>query len=696
MTTRIALVATLALAMSGCNALKLVSGDRTGLACSTEQGCGDGYVCDPGTQQCVKDSRDGGASDREQTDRAGTDRSGADAASPDTTTGPDTTSTGPWNLTLAGSGFMGATGSIAYAMLVDATDQPQAALQSTSISSGGFAFTWSGALNAGVTYSVHVYFDLDNDGQCDFGSEGSFDVAVGQVSSDRTVTLLPTTPQADICATFNASPTDAGPQLFDLTINGAGFGSNLTNTLHLDLHEGTSPALATSRTVIINSDAPSSTMSGVLNLGASYTLVAWVDLDADGSCGAGDIGWAYGVGPVHGDQTLAVDASDLMTDVCAPPDLDAGSGPDSSTGWFDFSITLSGFAADAPFEMLVYNATDPGSAEGFRLGAAFDASGVAQVQQQEVLAPAGNYIVLLFVERDGSEGCTTPPDEVYEWRISPVSTGVNLAFDHATSTPMSTCEQADLFFFAYLDAGNADGAGLDAAPASYSLRVLDSDLTIYDAKKAFSALEDHTLGTTAQLGEVGTVASGALDVTLSDVLEAGHDYTVLLLINDGSGCQASDLVLYSALGVVNADQTVEFDSTSSLTTCGRFDDRPWRNHNIVFVTSNTINETEIQSSLAGADQFCRDAANVAGLPAQQYIAWLSGAGVSAPDRLSADLGWVRPDGQAFALSKDWLLAGQVLAPPSVDETGDMWSALTSVFTGTLANGTTSSNCSDWS
>ncbi|MFH1809465.1 MAG: hypothetical protein ABIJ09_12020, partial [Pseudomonadota bacterium] len=47
-------------------------------------------------------------------------------------------------------------------------------------------------------------------------------------------------------------------------------------------------------------------------------------------------------------------------------------------------------------------------------------------------------------------------------------------------------------------------------------------------------------------------------------------------------------------------------------------------------------------------------------------------------------------------SKDWLLAGQVLAPPSVDETGDMWSALTSVFTGTLANGTTSSNCSDWS
>ena len=117
-------------------------------------------------------------------------------------------------------------------------------------------------------------------------------------------------------------------------------------------------------------------------------------------------------------------------------------------------------------------------------------------------------------------------------------------------------------------------------------------------------------------------------------------------------------------------------------------------YNYVFATSSK--HTGDLGGLAGADAICQTRASAAGLGGT-YVAWLSTSTVDAISRLGAARGWVRPDGRPVFDTQADLLAGHVLYPPRLDETGaDLLRA--SVTTGTGRDGrrsTGGTTCGDW-
>jgi hypothetical protein len=122
-------------------------------------------------------------------------------------------------------------------------------------------------------------------------------------------------------------------------------------------------------------------------------------------------------------------------------------------------------------------------------------------------------------------------------------------------------------------------------------------------------------------------------------------------------------------------------------------------HNYVFVTSEEYMADF--GELTVADAHCDALAAQAGL-AGTYVAWLSTSTVDARDRLpETSHGWARPDGLVFALSRRSLIAGEILYPPRLDETGaDSEESYPLVFTGTEADGTFYTggrydHCADW-
>jgi hypothetical protein len=118
--------------------------------------------------------------------------------------------------------------------------------------------------------------------------------------------------------------------------------------------------------------------------------------------------------------------------------------------------------------------------------------------------------------------------------------------------------------------------------------------------------------------------------------------------------------------------------------------------NYVFVTSKKL-PTRFRP-LEIADTACNEAAADARLPGD-YRAWLSTADVYARDRLGNARGWVRPDGVPFADTIDDIGNGRILAPPLLDEHGQMVAnnEADPVATGTNRFGflEPGSNCHDW-
>lgn len=127
-------------------------------------------------------------------------------------------------------------------------------------------------------------------------------------------------------------------------------------------------------------------------------------------------------------------------------------------------------------------------------------------------------------------------------------------------------------------------------------------------------------------------------------------------------------------------ESSEGGSTTSDTT-------PSTQANVAFVTSSTYTAGAL-GGLAGADTICQDHADAAGL-AGNYRAWLSLPGEDARDRLGDARGWVRPDGAAVAIDLPQILEGRVFHPPVLDE-GGTFAAPSSIWTGTLPDGTANS------
>jgi hypothetical protein len=120
--------------------------------------------------------------------------------------------------------------------------------------------------------------------------------------------------------------------------------------------------------------------------------------------------------------------------------------------------------------------------------------------------------------------------------------------------------------------------------------------------------------------------------------------------------------------------------------------------NLVFVTAATF-ATDL-GGVGNYDVACNAAASAAGindadLNGTRYVAWLSDSGSTAPARIGAARGFVRLDGKPVADTVASLLAGGIMNPIRIDETGsEVANAV--VMTGTLPSGTASANtCSDW-
>lgn len=132
------------------------------------------------------------------------------------------------------------------------------------------------------------------------------------------------------------------------------------------------------------------------------------------------------------------------------------------------------------------------------------------------------------------------------------------------------------------------------------------------------------------------------------------------------------------------------DGGGSSTGDGGGGDGPTSQFNIAFVTSTLALPGDL-GGVAGADSICNTLAANAGLPGL-YVAWLSDAGTTAPDRLLLARGWVRVDGKPIADTAADLVAGSLLHPILLTETGQAVTAQTGVLTGTTKTGAVGQTC----
>lgn len=116
-------------------------------------------------------------------------------------------------------------------------------------------------------------------------------------------------------------------------------------------------------------------------------------------------------------------------------------------------------------------------------------------------------------------------------------------------------------------------------------------------------------------------------------------------------------------------------------------------HNYAFVTSSSYSSTFFTGLI---DQVCANEAVDAGLPAQNFRAWVSRAGTDIKDdpAISNARGWIRPDGLPFADELPVSGRGTVFHPPALTARGLFGPSL--VWTGTGSGGQLGDNCQGWS
>jgi hypothetical protein len=116
-----------------------------------------------------------------------------------------------------------------------------------------------------------------------------------------------------------------------------------------------------------------------------------------------------------------------------------------------------------------------------------------------------------------------------------------------------------------------------------------------------------------------------------------------------------------------------------------------------FVSKGAFTTT---GGLLGADTLCKNEATSAALPnAGNFLAFMASSGASAASRFNlAGANWVRIDGLPVASSITNLLAGQLLAPPTVHADGTYVIAPDFVWTGApdpSTAGTMATTCNNW-
>lgn len=113
----------------------------------------------------------------------------------------------------------------------------------------------------------------------------------------------------------------------------------------------------------------------------------------------------------------------------------------------------------------------------------------------------------------------------------------------------------------------------------------------------------------------------------------------------------------------------------------------------VFLTSDVSNG--IMNGTAGADARCTVAATRGALGGGPWVAWMSGNGANAIDRITYDGPYYLIDGRRVVSSKSQLRSGNLDVAIDVTENRLIASGAPWVWTGTLATGLASETCNDW-
>ena len=113
-------------------------------------------------------------------------------------------------------------------------------------------------------------------------------------------------------------------------------------------------------------------------------------------------------------------------------------------------------------------------------------------------------------------------------------------------------------------------------------------------------------------------------------------------------------------------------------------------YNFVFVTSTNAQLADL-GGLVGADTVCNTLAHAAGLPGT-YVAWMSDAATTATVRLGGARGWIRRDGKPVVDTTTDLVAGKLLYPILLTETGTAMSGQFGIITATMGDGSHGQDC----
>jgi hypothetical protein len=208
-------------------------------------------------------------------------------------------------------------------------------------------------------------------------------------------------------------------------------------------------------------------------------------------------------------------------------------------------------------------------------------------------------------------------------------------------------------------------------------------------------ISQYTLTVTKSGTGFGTVTSGGNPPIIncgSDCTEVVNHGTVVTLTATAASspvAQDSTFTGWSGGGCTGTGTCV-VTVTAATTVTATFTLDP----NFVFVTNATT--PSAMGGLAGADAFCQNAANTAGL-AGTYRAFLSSTTVNfaSSARIGNASGWIRRDGKPFALTQADLFNGVHRYPARFDENGnDMGNV--NFWTGSSLNGTVNGGtCGDW-
>jgi hypothetical protein len=333
-------------------------------------------------------------------------------------------------------------------------------------------------------------------------------------------------------------------------------------------------------------------------------------------------------------------------------------------------------------------------------------SGTASVALSgKAIAPGGLAISPTMVDFGKVDtGATTAPTSFTITNTSSVSTGT-----------LTTTMQGDTSQFTATDACNGKPLAASAS-CTIQLAFVPADMTsilvLTVADASGHSVSAKATGTGGQFA-VLTVSRTGAGTLVAPGIDCGSDCSEPYAIGQVVTLTAAPDITSRFGGWTGSPGTpcvgtnlavCTFTMSGPVTLGATFTTRPAQN--IAFASSTTVIPMSLGATgdpQAAGDAFCATRAVQGGLSGA-YKAYLATTTTSAIAHLGTASGWVRTDGNAFALTQASLGAGQILYPLRLDETGTVLAddpgettGSATVATGTSTTGAvvTTGNCTNW-